>query len=375
MDSLAYAKDLMAFESPSFLSNVPVSDYAEETLRRLGFTTERVEFEDEQGVPKASIVGKKGEGRGGVAYFGHTDVVPADDWLSTEHGPFQPTVVGDKLYGRGSCDMKGSIACALAAAEQFDAKDLKQPIYITCTADEEVGYGGARQVAKRSELFREMVDGDSHGIIGEPTMLDVVYAHKGTYGIRATSHGRAAHSSTREGINANLAMIPFLAEMKELHDEVESDPKWQNDEFNPPTICWNIGINDHTRAINITPPQSICTVYFRPMPGQNPEELLKRTQESADRCGVELKLFRAGKPLYVEPDSPYVQDVLKLADQTTAHTVPYGTDGGALGDLKKLIVFGPGSIAQAHTNNEWIALDQLKLGTEMYAKVIRHWCC
>ena len=150
MDALAYAKELVAFESPSYLSNVPVSDYVELALKRLGFTTERIKYDDAKGVPKASIVGKLGEGRGGIAYFGHTDVVPADDWRFEDHGPFQPTVKDDRLYGRGSCDMKGSVACMLAAAERFSAADLKQPIYITCTADEEVGYGGARSVVGRS---------------------------------------------------------------------------------------------------------------------------------------------------------------------------------------------------------------------------------
>ena len=141
---------------------------------------------------------------------------------------------------------------------------------ITCTADEEVGYVGAREVAKHSKLYREMVDGNANGIIGEPTMLEVVYAHKGTYGFKAISRGKAAHSSTTSGLNANLAMIPFLAEMKKIHDETMTDPQWQHDEFDPPIISWNIGINDHTAAVNITPPQSICTVYFRPMPGQQP---------------------------------------------------------------------------------------------------------
>jgi acetylornithine deacetylase len=375
MDALEYTKRLVAFESPSYLSNVAVTDYVQETLKSQGFVTERLEYDDAAGVRKASVIGKKGEGRGGVAYFGHTDVVPADDWLSREHGPFEPTVIGDRLYGRGSCDMKGSVACMLAAAEQYSAAELKQPIYITCTADEEVGYGGALQVAERSELFREMVEGDSRGIVGEPTKLEVVYAHKGSYGIRATSRGRAAHSSTREGVNANLAMIPFLAEMKKIHDETESDPVWQNDEFNPPTVSWNIGINDHTRAYNITAPQSVCTVYFRPMPGMDPEVLLRRVEQAAADCGVELVFPLKANPLYIKPDAPYVQEMLELADKPAPRTVSYGTDGAALTALKKLIVFGPGNIEQAHTHDEWIALEQLRLGTEMYAKAIGKWCC
>jgi acetylornithine deacetylase len=375
MDALQYTQELVAFESTSVLSNVPVSDYVEETLRRLGFIVERIEYDDKNGVRKANIVAKKGSGTGGMAYFGHTDVVPADPWFTEEHGPFQPTVLGDKLYGRGSCDMKGSVACMLAAAERYSVSDLSNPIYITCTSDEEIGYGGAAAVAKRSETFREMVDGGANGIIGEPTLLQVVYAHKGTYGFQATSRGRAAHSSTRKGLNANLAMIPFLSEMKAMHDECESDPAWQHDEFDPPTITMNIGINDHTRAVNITPPQSICTVYFRPMPGQDPDALITRAREAAEKHGLEFDIHSRANPLYVDPNGDFVQEVLRLTGQAKATTVSYGTDGTMLAELTNLVVFGPGDIAQAHTHDEWVELEQLRLGEETYAKLIKHWCC
>lgn len=374
MNALQYAQDLVRFESTSRLSNVAVTDYAQQTLERLGFTTERLEYDDAHGVRKASVVGKKGPGTGGMAYFGHTDVVPASPWLFPEHGPFQPTVKGDKLFGRGSCDMKGSIASMLAAAEQFSAAQLKRPVYITCTADEEVGYHGAAQVAAQSKFFQEMVAGETRGIIGEPTRLEVVHAHKGTYGFIATSRGRAAHSSTNEGLNANLAMIPFLVEMKALHDELEHSPEWRNAEFSPPTLCWNIGINDHTAAVNITAPQSVCTVYFRPMPGQQPDLLIERARMAAERCGLEFKVGCRGRPLYMDPKSEFVQDVLRVADRPAARTVAYGTDGAMFTALKHMVVLGPGDIAQAHTHDEWIALEQLEAGSRLYARLIDHWC-
>jgi len=375
MDALKYANDLVSFESTSLLSNAPVSDYVEKALKNIGCSTERIEYDDAHGVRKANIIGKLGDGTGGMAYFGHTDVVPADPWFTDEHGPFTPTVVGNRLYGRGSCDMKGSIACMLAAAERIAASELKRPIYITTTSDEEIGYGGAAQVAARSELFREMVECGAHGVIGEPTMLEVVYAHKGTYGLRAVSHGRAAHSSTREGLNANLAMIPFLVEMKTIYDETESDPQWQNAEFDPPSVSWNIGINDHTRAINITPPECVCTVYFRPMPGVDADALMNRARRAAEDCGIELEVASQAGPMYVDPKSPFIHECLDIAGRKVPKTVSYGTDGAMFGAMKNLVVFGPGGIAQAHTHDEWIALEQLERGAQMYEKCIRRWCC
>lgn len=375
MNALEYTKNLTAYESTSVFSNVPVTDYVEGVLGGLGFETERIEYDDANGVRKANVVGKRGTGTGGLAYFGHTDVVPADPWFTDEHGPFEPTVVGDRLYARGSCDMKGSIACMLAAVGQVPVGEQKHPVYVTCTADEEIGYGGAEQVARRSELFAEMVAGDARGIIGEPTCLEVVYAHKGTYGFVATSRGRAAHSSTREGINANLAMIPFLGEMKRIHDETEADPQWQNEEFDPPGVSWNIGINDHTKAINITPPQSVCTVYFRPPPNVDGDALVERARVAAESHGLDFSVRSKGAPLYVDPKSEFVQEMLELSGRTTPRTVCYGTDGAMLRELKQLVVFGPGDIAQAHTHDEWIALEQLDRGTEMFAQAIRRWCC
>jgi acetylornithine deacetylase len=375
MNALEYTKNLVSFETPSSVSNAEVSDYAEDALRKIDFTTERIEYDDIHGVRKVNIVGKKGSGTGGLAYFCHTDVVPADKWFTEEHGPFTPTVKGDRLYGRGSCDMKGSFGCMLAAAAGFSANDLKQPIYITATADEEIGFGGVSEVVDRSELYREMVEGASRGIVGEPTCLEVVYAHKGCYGLVATARGRAAHSSGREGINANLAMIPYLTEMKAIHDESESDPAWRNDEFDPPTITWNIGINDHTRAVNITPPQSVCTIYFRPMPGQDAQILIERSRQAAKANGLEFEVRVASDPLYTSPDSTFIQNLVKLAGKTEAHTVPYGTDGARLQGMQHLAVLGPGNIAQAHTIDEWIELDQLDRGTQLYGDLIRHWCC
>src|SRR5579863_2090063 len=116
MNALEYTSELVAFPSISSRSNRDVSDYVQKTLTKLGFETERIDYVDAAGIGKVSVVGKKGPGKGGLAYFGHTDVVPADPWFSTEHGPFSPTVKNGRLYGRGSCDMKGSIGCVLAAA-------------------------------------------------------------------------------------------------------------------------------------------------------------------------------------------------------------------------------------------------------------------
>ncbi len=127
MEALDYLHDLVPMNTTSSRSNLPAADYVEEALKRLDFETERIEYDDANGVRKASILGKRGEGQGGMAYFGHTDTVPADTWFTDEYGPFEPTVKGDRLYGRGSCDMKGSISCMLAAAGRLSGSRLREP--------------------------------------------------------------------------------------------------------------------------------------------------------------------------------------------------------------------------------------------------------
>jgi len=374
MKALHYAEKLIQFNSTSSLSNKLIAAYLNEILKKDGFVVERLEYRDKNGVRKYSILGKKGKGSGGLAYFCHSDVVPANDWFSTKFGPYEPAIARERLYGRGSCDMKGSIACMLEAQQMFSWSDLKKPFYFICTADEEVGYHGAKQVVSESKFYREIVGAGARGVIGEPTMLEVVHAHKGGCLLIATAIGKAGHSSTQEGVNANLAMIPFLQEMKAIHDETEQNAVWHNNEFTPPTLSWNIGISDHTEAINITPPKSVCTVYFRPMPGQKTEDLVERVRTAAIANRLTLEVEHFSSPLYTDPNSDYVQTALELARRKEAKTVSYGTDGGVFTEMEKLVVFGPGNIAQAHTNDEWIAIEQLSLGVEMYAKFIRRFC-
>lgn len=124
----------------------------------------------------------------------------------------------------------------------------------------------------------------------------------------------------------------------------------------------------------MTAAQSVCTVYFRPAPGHDAERLLDRARKAADQCGVEFESLKAGQPLYVDPASDYVREVLGLAGDERSQTVCYGTDGAVLTELRNLIVLGPGGIAQAHTQDEWIRLDQLEKGSRPYVKLIHRWC-
>lgn len=374
MKALRYAQRLVEFDSTSQKSNRRISKYLEMKLAKHGFVIEKLEYRDKRKVRKVSLVAKKGSGFGGLAYFAHSDVVPAKSWFDPEVGPFSPVVRQDRLYGRGSCDMKGSIASMLAAAQEFEWDELKQPFYFVVTSDEEIGFLGAKQVVAESKQYREMVEHGTRAIIGEPTELEVVHAHKGSIKIVAKSRGEAAHSSTSAGKNANLAMIPFLAEMKSIFDETERESKWQNDLFDPPTLSLNIVFRDNAPALNIKPSKSTCVIYMRTMPEVDVQPLLDRTQMCANQHEIDLSIQKFADSFYSSSSSDFVQQTLQLVGKTNAKTVSYGTDGGILTELSDKVVFGPGSIQQAHTYDEWIELEQLETGTELYKKMIAHWC-
>ena len=126
MKTLEYTKELIRRRSPSYMFNKDVSDYVEQKLREQEFEIERVEYQDAAGIQKVNIIGKKGSGNGGISFFGHTDTVPAEGWKLDD--PFEPLEQDGKLYGRGACDMKGPVACAIAAAESFNHSDIKNHI-------------------------------------------------------------------------------------------------------------------------------------------------------------------------------------------------------------------------------------------------------
>lgn len=368
-------KALIQFPTVSTTSNTDCCRWIEQRLKQLGSETEWLSYTDELGIEKVCVAGclrpasQAAQPGQGLAYFCHNDVVPVDSWSFPDAGPWQATVKDGLVYGRGSCDMKGSLACLLAAVEKT-SKPLTAPIYVFCTADEEIGFHGARKVASESKLYKEVVANQLNAIIGEPTELRVVHAHKGGRILKFTARGRAAHSSTTEGINANFLMIPFLNELHQLVQQLESDAKFHDDRFNPSSITLNLILNDHTPAVNMTPAQSVATVYFRTMPSIDVEAIVTQLKELAAAHAIECDLIGGGDTVFTDPASRFVQQLLQLTESAASETVSYGTDGGCFSDLNNIVVFGPGSIRQAHTDDEFISVEQLQLGVDMFAKVI-----
>ena len=371
-DVVQLTSDLVRFPSVSDQSNAECAAFLCQRLEELAFDVETTSYQDSAGTRKVNVIGRRGPGSGGLAYLAHNDVVPATDWIKD---PFSPYETDGRLFGRGSCDMKGSLAAMLCAAERVDLSHQTKPLWIGVTADEEIGFQGAKHLVSHSDRYRQIVAQQPAVIIGEPTSLSVVHAHKGIACIEITSQGRAAHSSTRDGENAVLAMIPMLTELEEIHWRTETAASLLDNRFDPPTLSWNVGIRGDETAINVTPARCSVWVSFRSMPAVDGKDLVAQVRDRADQLGLSVKFIEGSGPVWVEPDDPFVQQMLELTGTGKPKTVCYGTDGGILTDLKHMVICGPGDIAQAHTVDEWIDISQLHRGVDVYERTIRRLCC
>ncbi|HBE66712.1 MAG TPA: acetylornithine deacetylase, partial [Planctomycetaceae bacterium] len=245
------------------------------------------------------------------------------------------------------------------------------PLYFFVTGDEESGMLGADHLSANSSAFGELVDAGGLGIVGEPTSLEVVTAHKGAVHIEVTSHGVAAHSSTRDGHNANWQLIPFLSYLREVNERCESDARLKNGDFDPPTLSMNVVLENEPSMANITVGKARLQIFMRPMPNTLWEQLLAEIIQTAKDQQLQVKTLRPMRPLVSNPGSSNLQWFMKTVGSTSGKSVCYATDGCCLGSLSDMVVYGPGSIEQAHRNDEWISIDQLHQGTKMFERVFR----
>ena len=365
---LELTKSLINYPTVSRWSNTAISDYLEDVLRGCAFEVERLTYTDENGESKVSLVGRKGDGPDGLAFFSHSDTVPGqeEDWEA-----FSAAIADGRVVGRGSCDMKGPLAATVVAAANVDADRLQRPVYVAVCADEELSGQGARQVTAESQLFKEAPP--KYGVVAEPTSLIPVYAHKGGAKVEVTARGVAAHTSTDRGISANFLIVPFLADMVELAGEVKADESYMDTEFDPPTCGFNFVLDDGGCRPNVTAAKTVCTVGFRSMPKARSPELLTHITDRAEHYGFEIESAFM-EPFYTSPEAEIIQVACQITGNEHPQTVPYGTDAFFLDKRLQLVVLGPGHIAQAHTVGEWIAIDQLTRAVTVYERMIEALC-
>lgn len=354
-------------------SNRGVIDKLEGWLSGMGFATEIIELEGFPG--KANLIATLGSGSGGLVLSGHTDTVPYDAgrW---SHDPFKLTELDNRFYGLGSCDMKGFFALAIEAARDFaeTPSQLRQPLIILATADEETSMSGARALALSGRPKAR------RAVIGEPTGMRPVYLHKGMMMERVRLTGRSGHSSNPNlGINALEAMQGVMSELLLFRTELQQ--QHQNTAFEIAVPTLNLGCihgGDNPNRIC-----GSCELDFdlRPLPGMDliplRDQVNRRLATVAERYGVKIDteaLFPGIPAFQNQQDSTLVRLAEKLSGYS-AQSVAFGTEAPFLQQLgMDTIVMGPGSIDQAHQPDEFLALDQIKPTVAILETLIKDTC-
>jgi acetylornithine deacetylase len=370
---------LVGFDTTSHKTNIPLILYVEDYLRGQGVASYLVPTEDGQ---KASLFATIGpEDVAGVALSGHTDVVPVDG-QTWDSDPFALTLRDGRYYGRGTTDMKGFLACVLAAVPRFKAAKLKKPVHIAFSYDEEVGCIGVRpmiaEMGTKLPLPRVV-------IVGEPTDMRVVDAHKGPVRWQVDIAGRAAHSSMAHlGVNAITAAGLIISELARI--EAELAARTPDVRFEPPYPTLQVTTIEGGTASNIVPVSCRFGFEIRSMPGLDIGAIERRLQEFIETAclpGMMARAPEAGitvtRKNYVPPfgtpeGSEAVALALALAGQNETFAVSYATEAGLFQDAGAAsVVCGPGNIAQAHTANEWIAVSELEKCSQFMDK-LADWC-
>ena len=351
-------------------SNLPVINHLANWLEDLKFAVNVLPLPNKGG--KANLIATLGSGEGGLVLSGHTDTVPCDEkhW---DTDPYTLTEIDSVVHGLGSCDMKGFFPIALEAASVFHSKKLNKPLTILATSDEESSMAGARQ------LLRDGRPKADAAIIGEPTGLQPIIAHKGVLALSIVIEGSGGHASNPSlGCNALDAMHAVIADLLIYRQELASTYTNPTFEINIPTL--NLGCLHAGDSPNRICETAELQIDVRLMPGMEVEELATTIQhrlvETIASHGTRLSITRINEvPAYqTSGDGDLARTLASLSGRPPG-TVAFGTEAPFLQSLgMETVVFGPGSINQAHQPNEYLDLNQLSPARETLEKVIRHYC-
>jgi acetylornithine deacetylase len=369
---------LVSFPTVSRESNLALIDWVEAYLASHGVQSHRV-YNDSG--DKAGIFANIGpEAEGGVILSGHTDVVPIDgqDWATD---PFTVVEKDGRLYGRGTCDMKGFDAIALAAVPKALAAGVKRPLQIALSYDEEVGCLGAPRLI--AEMVKTLPRARA-AIIGEPTEMEVVTGNKGGIGIETIVHGFEVHSSLMHtGVNAVMTAARLIDWANQQNAaSMQAEPSAIASLFEPPWTSAHVGTITGGTAENITARKCRFVMTFRPVPDETGAMWRDRylakvraveAEISAIRpeAWIETNVYFQAPGLNPEADGAAETLVRRLSGDNATHAVSYATEAGQFQEAGySAVICGPGNIEQAHQPNEWLSLEEFDKGIAFIDRVI-----
>lgn len=373
--------DMVGFDTVSHRSNLELIAYIEKYFDELGVATERVYNEERDKANLFATIGPETDG--GLILSGHVDVVPVEGQAWT-HDPFDLIERDGKLFGRGSCDMKGFVAMALAAAPEFQKANLTKPVHFAISYDEEVGCLGVRRLIDELNA-KTMRPGMC--IVGEPTSMQPVVAHKGKWSYRAIVTGLERHSSLAPtGVNAVEYAAEAITFLRKMAREKIKDGA-RDEMFDLPHTTVHVGVVNGGSAVNIVPNQCTFDFEWRYIPADRPEDIMERftkyireelepEMKAIDpNCGFELIERSVIPGLEIDSDHEVVRLAKACASRNDHGKVAYGTEAGLFQGMGGIptVVCGPGDIAQAHRPDEFISLEQIDKAGGFFENLVERW--
>lgn len=382
-ETIDLLQDLVAFETVSATSNLELIDFAANYLKYAGATINIWKSPDgKRANCLATFASETGETKNkGIILSGHSDVVPVEgqEWSSS---PYALEERNARLYGRGTCDMKGFIAACMAMAKEFAQKPLKRPVHIALTYDEEIGCFGGQQLVK--DLDRENIR-PSVCIVGEPTEMKVIEGHKGCYEYTTRFKGLATHGSlTHQGVNAIEYAALYIARLMNIREELKNTSP-EGAPFTPPYTTLQIGkihggVSRNTIAGD-------CTVEWEMRPVKTDDadhvkssinayvetELLPAMRERCPEASIQLETIAEVVGLLPTTLSEARDICTALTGKEETGVVSFGTEAGLYQNFgMSTVVCGPGSIEQAHKPDEYIEISELNQCLNMLEKLVDH---
>jgi acetylornithine deacetylase len=372
---------LVSFDTVSSKSNRELALYAEEFLQARGFQVHRI---TDPGGDKLGLYAERGPDGDGVLLSAHTDVVPVEGQAWTRD-PFRLTREGDRVYGRGTTDMKGYVASVLSLADRAANANLREPLKIALSYDEEVGCVGIQQMLDR---LAPMLGQPRACFVGEPTEMQVAVGHKGKAALRAVCHGQSGHSALApKFVNALYLATDFVEELRKLQ-QIYATSGHSDPAYSVPYTTFHVGMLSGGKALNIVPDRAALTFEYRHLAADRGQEILDHIIAAADRVGrkyqaqfaqacIEVEQYNAYPGLEVADTDAVVPYAQKLAQRNTTTKVAFGTEAGFFSELGiPTVVCGPGSMeGQGHKPDEYLELGELAACDAMMDRILKDLSC
>ena len=378
--TISVLSDLIGYPSISSESNLDIINYLSDKIKSLGGKIDIIKTSDNKQANIFATIGPEIDG--GIVLSGHTDVVPAKE-LNWNSDPFKLTRKDDLLYGRGSCDMKGFIASTIVAAEILKNKNLNYPVHFSFTYDEEIGCFGARHLIKELKKYKYK---PSIVIIGEPTNMEIIEAHKGDCEYTTCFHGIEGHASNPEkGLSAIQYGSLFTNKLFEIGNELKRRAP-SDSPFNPPWTTVQVGKIEGGVAHNVIAGQCSIDWEMRPINEEDKNfvknnllkycqnKLLPEMQSKFAEAKIETETIGEIPGLIPQKDNQARVIMQDLLQSNSTGVISFGTEAGIFQEMNMdVVVCGPGSIDQAHKANEFVSISELDKCLQNLLKLLDQW--